>query len=37
MATLLLDGQREMPMRLVKEGFKFKFTNAEAALRDVLK
>jgi uncharacterized protein (TIGR01777 family) len=37
MSTLLLDGQREMPMRLVKEGFKFKFTNAEAALRDVLK
>ena len=37
MATLLLDGQREMPIRLVKEGFKFKFTNAEAALRDVLK
>ncbi len=37
MATLLLDGQREMPARLVKEGFKFKFTDAEAALRDVLK
>ncbi len=37
MSTLLLDGQREIPMRLVKEGFKFKFTNAEAALRDVLK
>ena len=37
MATLLLDGQREIPARLVKEGFKFKFTDAEAALRDVLK
>jgi hypothetical protein len=37
MSTLLLDGQRQMPVRLVKEGFKFKFTNAEAALRDVLK
>jgi uncharacterized protein (TIGR01777 family) len=37
MSTLLLDGQREMPMRLVKDGFKFKFTDAEAALRDVLK
>ncbi len=37
MATLLLDGQREVPMRLVKEGFKFKFINAETALRDVLK
>jgi len=37
MATLLLDGQREMPVRLVKDGFKFKYTNAEAALHDVLK
>lgn len=37
MAALLLDGQRQMPMRLVKEGFNFKFTHAEAALRDVLK
>ncbi len=37
MSTLLLDGQREIPARLLKEGFKFKFTDAEAALRDVLK
>jgi uncharacterized protein (TIGR01777 family) len=37
MATLLLDGQREIPVRLMKEGFQFKFTDAEAALRDVLK
>ncbi len=37
MSTLLLDGQREMPVRLIKEGFKFKFVEAEAALRDVLK
>jgi uncharacterized protein len=37
MSTLLLDGQREMPARLVKDGFRFKFTDAEAALRDVLK
>jgi len=37
MSTLLLDGQREMPARLMKEGFKFKFVEAEAALRDVLK
>ncbi|NTU62382.1 MAG: TIGR01777 family protein [Chloroflexi bacterium] len=37
MSALLLDGQREMPARLVKEGFKFKFVDAEAALRDVLK
>jgi uncharacterized protein (TIGR01777 family) len=37
MATLLLDGQREMPMRLVKEGFKFQFADALTALKDVLK
>lgn len=37
MATLLLDGQREVPQRLLKEGFKFKFADAEAALRDVLR
>ncbi len=37
MSTLLLDGQREIPARLVKEGFKFTFTDAAAALRDVLK
>ncbi len=37
MSTLLLDGQREMPVRLLKEGFKFQFTDAMAALKDVLK
>ena len=37
MATLLLDGQREVPARLLKEGFRFKFPEAAAALRDVLK
>ncbi len=37
MSTLLLDGQREVPARLIKEGFKFKFVEAEAALRDVLR
>lgn len=37
MSTLLLDGQREMPVRLLKEGFKFQFTDATAALKDVLK
>jgi len=37
MSTLLLDGQREVPARLIKEGFKFKFADAAAALRDVLK
>lgn len=37
MSTLLLDGQRVVPQRLMKEGFQFKFADAEAALRDVLK
>jgi len=37
MSTLLLDGQREMPRRLVQEGFKFQFAEAAAALKDVLK
>jgi uncharacterized protein (TIGR01777 family) len=37
MSTLLLDGQREVPRRLLKEGFTFRFVEAEAALRDVLK
>jgi len=37
MATLLLDGQRQMPVRLVQAGFKFQFTDATSALKDVLK
>jgi uncharacterized protein len=37
MSTLLLDGQRQMPVRLVKAGFKFQFADATAALKDVLK
>lgn len=37
MSTLLLDGQRQMPAHLLKEGFKFQFTDAAAALKDVLK
>jgi len=37
MATLLLDGQRQMPVRLVKAGFKFQFADAMTALKDVLK
>jgi uncharacterized protein len=37
MATLLLDGQRAVPRRLLQEGFKFQFVEAEAALRNVLK
>ena len=37
MSTLLLDGQRQIPARLMKEGFKFQFTDATVALKDVLK
>ena len=37
MATLLLDGQRQMPARLLKEGFRFQFADATTALKDVLK
>ena len=36
MATLLLDGQRGVPKRLLELGFQFRFTQAEAALRDLL-
>jgi len=36
MATLLLDGQRGVPQRLLELGFQFRFTQAEAALRDLL-
>ena len=37
MAALLLDGQRQLPKRLLNAGFQFKFAESEAALRDVLK
>ena len=37
MSTLLLDGQFEIPQRLQQLGFTFRFADAEAALRDVLK
>lgn len=36
MATLLLDGQRAVPSRLTELGFSFRFTDVEAALRDLL-
>ena len=36
MATLLLDGQRAVPRRLLDLGFEFRFTTAEAALKDLL-
>jgi uncharacterized protein (TIGR01777 family) len=37
MATVLLDGQRQIPRRLIELGFAFRFPSAEAALRDILK
>ncbi len=37
MATVVLDGQRVVPRRLTDLGFKFRFAEAEAALRDVLR
>ena len=37
MATLLLDGQRAVPKRLLDLGFQFRFPHAEAALQDLLR
>jgi uncharacterized protein (TIGR01777 family) len=36
MATVLVDGQRAVPLRLLELGFDFRFPDAEAALRDLL-
>jgi uncharacterized protein (TIGR01777 family) len=36
MATMVLDGQRAVPRRLLALGFAFRFPEAEAALRDLL-
>jgi uncharacterized protein (TIGR01777 family) len=36
MATIVLDGHRVIPARLQKAGFDFEYTDAEAALRDLL-
>lgn len=36
MSTLLLDGQRMVPNRLLNQGFEFGFPDAERALRDLL-
>jgi uncharacterized protein (TIGR01777 family) len=36
MATLVLDGQRAVPARLLDLGFSFRFPEAEGALRDLL-
>ncbi len=37
MSTILLDGQQVVPKRLQELGYEFKFSQAEEALRDVLK
>jgi hypothetical protein len=37
MATVVLDGQRVMPKRLLELGFKFRFADPEYALKDILK
>jgi uncharacterized protein (TIGR01777 family) len=37
MATVLLDGQRAIPRRLLQLGYQFKFAQAEAALCDLLR
>ena len=37
MSTLVLDGQRAVPERLMREGFEFRFVDAESALRDILR
>jgi uncharacterized protein len=36
MATVVLDGQRALPARLLDLGYRFRFTEAAAALRDLL-
>lgn len=36
MSSVLLDGQRALPQRLLDLGFTFRFSEAEAALRDLL-
>lgn len=37
MSVVVLEGQHALPKRLLDAGYKFKFSSAEAALRDLLK
>ncbi len=37
MSTLLLDGQRAIPQRLLEDGFQFRFNNLEPALEDLVR
>ncbi len=37
MSTVVLEGQRAVPHRLLAEGFQFRYPDAEAALRDLFK
>ncbi|MCX8024645.1 MAG: DUF1731 domain-containing protein, partial [Thermanaerothrix sp.] len=36
MSTVVLDGQRALPRRLLELGYRFKFEDLELALRDLL-
>ena len=36
-ATVVLDGQRAVPQHLLEDGYSFKYTEAQAALNDLLK
>ena len=35
-ASALLEGQRAVPKKLLDSGFRFRFTEVDSALRDVL-
>jgi NAD dependent epimerase/dehydratase family enzyme len=35
-ATVVLDGQRVLPARLLRSGYEFKFPNIESALKHIV-
>jgi NAD dependent epimerase/dehydratase family enzyme len=37
MAEILLDGQRARPIKALEGGYKFRFTDVQAALDDLLR